>query len=40
MHLQSFVAHLVYGTATELARRSVRARFDGATPDGARGDTA
>ena len=32
MHLQSLVAHLVYGTATELTRRSVRARFDGATP--------
>ena len=32
MHLQSLVAHLVYGTATELTRRSVRARFDTATP--------
>src|SRR4051812_6283688 len=29
MHLQSLVAHLVYGAATELTRRSVRARFDG-----------
>ena len=33
MHLQSLVAHLVYGTATEMTRRSVRARFDGGTPD-------
>src|SRR5688572_21120976 len=34
MHLQSLVAHLVYGTATEMTRRSVRAQFDGrhATP--------
>jgi hypothetical protein len=31
MHLQSLVAHLVYGTATELTRRSVRAQFDGAS---------
>jgi Protein of unknown function (DUF1440) len=31
MHLQSLVAHLVYGTATEVTRRSVRAQFDGAT---------
>jgi hypothetical protein len=38
MHLQSLVAHLVYGTATELTRRSVRAHFDGAPPDGAQGD--
>ena len=30
MHLQSLVAHLVYGTATEMTRRSVRAHFDGA----------
>lgn len=28
MHLQSLVAHLVYGRATEMARRSVRAQFD------------
>ena len=32
MHLQSLVAHLVYGSATEMTRRSVRAQFDGATP--------
>jgi putative membrane protein len=32
MHLQSLVAHLVYGTATEVTRRSVRAQFDDATP--------
>jgi Protein of unknown function (DUF1440) len=32
MHLQSLVAHLVYGTTTELTRRSMRAQFDGATP--------
>ena len=38
MHLQSLAAHLVYGTATELTRRSVRAQFDGAPPDGARGN--
>ena len=31
MHLQSLVAHLVYGTATEMTRRLVRAHFDGAT---------
>jgi hypothetical protein len=37
MHLQSLVAHLVYGTATEMTRRSVRAQFDGATPKAARG---
>ena len=30
MHLQSFVSHLVYGIATDLARRSLQARF-GAT---------
>ena len=35
MHLQSLVAHLVYGTATEMTRRSVRAQFDGATGDAA-----
>ena len=35
MHLQSLVAHLVYGTATEIARRSVQAHFDGAAPDAA-----
>jgi hypothetical protein len=28
MHLQSLVAHLVYGTATEMTRRSLRAQFD------------
>jgi putative membrane protein len=27
MHLQSLVAHLVYGTATEMTRRLVRAQF-------------
>jgi hypothetical protein len=32
MHLQSLAAHLVYGTATEVTRRSLRAQFDGATP--------
>jgi Protein of unknown function (DUF1440) len=37
MHLQSLSAHLVYDTATELTRRSVRAHFDGAPP-GAQGD--
>jgi uncharacterized membrane protein YagU involved in acid resistance len=30
MHLQSLTAHLVYGTAAELTRRSVRAHFGGA----------
>jgi putative membrane protein len=30
MHLQSLAAHLVYGIATEMTRRSVRAQFDGA----------
>jgi Protein of unknown function (DUF1440) len=29
MHLQSFVAHLVFGTATEMARRSLQSQFDG-----------
>jgi hypothetical protein len=38
MHLQSLVAHLVYGTATELTRRTVRAQFHGTTPDAAPGD--
>jgi|SRR5688572_7625607 len=38
MHLQSLVAHLVYGTATELTRRSVRAQFDRASPGAAQGD--
>ena len=38
MHLQSLAAHLVYGSATEMTRRSVRARFEGATPCAARGD--
>src|SRR5688500_16517348 len=31
MHLQSLVAHLVYGTATEITRRSVKARIDSTT---------
>lgn len=35
MHLQSLVAHLVYGAVTEAARRSVRAHFSGATPHAA-----
>jgi hypothetical protein len=35
MHLQSLVAHLVYGTATELTRRSVRAHFDRPTSNAA-----
>ena len=30
MHLQSLAAHLVYGTAAEMTRRSVRAQLDGA----------
>jgi len=38
MHLQSLVAHLVYGTATELTRRSVRAQFAGTSRSAARGD--
>jgi hypothetical protein len=38
MHLQSLVAHLVYGTVTETARRAVRAQFEGATQDAAGGD--
>ena len=29
MHVQSLVAHLIYGTATELTRRWVRGRVDG-----------
>jgi putative membrane protein len=29
MHFQSLVAHLIFGTTTELTRRTVRARFDG-----------
>jgi hypothetical protein len=37
MHLQSLVAHLVYGTTTEMTRRSVRARFNGATRLGGTG---
>ena len=36
MRLQSFIAHLVYGTATELTRRSMRAQFEGATADATR----
>jgi len=32
MHLQSLVAHLVYGTATEMTRRLVQAQLDGTTP--------
>ena len=39
MHLQSLVAHLVYGTATELTRRSVRAQFDGRHPTPLEGTT-
>lgn len=39
IHLHSFVAHLVYGTATEATRRAVRAQFDGA-PEAVRGDAA
>jgi hypothetical protein len=38
MHLQSLVAHLVYGTAAEWTRRSVRAHLDGAIADAARRD--
>jgi len=37
MHLQAFVAHLVYGTAAEMTRRTVRAQFAGATHNVARG---
>jgi uncharacterized membrane protein YagU involved in acid resistance len=33
MHLQSLVAHLVFGAAVEVTRRSVRARLDGATEE-------
>lgn len=29
MHLQALMAHLVYGTATEMVRRSLRPRSDG-----------
>jgi Protein of unknown function (DUF1440) len=32
MHLQSLVAHLVFGTATEMTRRSLQAYFDNAAP--------
>lgn len=32
MHLQSLAAHLVYGTVTEVTRRSVRARFSEERP--------
>ena len=35
MHLQSLAAHLVYGTVTEMTRRSLRARLDDATPNAA-----
>jgi len=35
MHLQSLFAHLVYGTATEIARRSVQANFDRAASQAA-----
>jgi len=34
MHLQSLVAHLVYGIATEMTRRSVLSQLDGATHNG------
>jgi hypothetical protein len=35
MHLQSLVAHVVYGTVTEVTRRSVRSSFDDAGTDAA-----
>jgi hypothetical protein len=35
MHLQSLMAHLVYGPATEMGRRVVRAQFDEAMPNAA-----
>jgi hypothetical protein len=35
MHLQSLFAHLVYGTATEMTRRSVQAHFDRAASQAA-----
>jgi Protein of unknown function (DUF1440) len=35
MHLQSLVAHLVFGTVTEMTRRSLQASFDGAAADAA-----
>jgi uncharacterized membrane protein YagU involved in acid resistance len=34
MHLQSLAAHLVYGTAAEMTRRSVRPHFEGAAAHG------
>jgi hypothetical protein len=40
MHLQSFVAHLVFGTATELTRRSLQPQFDSPAPDRKRGEVA
>jgi hypothetical protein len=35
MHLQSLMAHLVFGAATEMTRRSLQAHFDAAAPDAA-----
>ena len=35
MHLQSLMAHLVFGVATEMIRRSLQARFDSAAPEAA-----
>jgi hypothetical protein len=36
MHLQSLVAHLVFGTVTEITRRSLQADVDGASVRGSR----
>jgi len=35
MHLQSLLAHLIYGTATEITRRSVQSHFDRAASQAA-----
>jgi uncharacterized membrane protein YagU involved in acid resistance len=35
MHLQSLMAHFVFGAATEMTRRSLQAHFDAAAPDAA-----
>jgi len=35
MHLQSLMAHLVYGPTTEMGRRMVRAQFDEVLPNAA-----
>jgi putative membrane protein len=35
MHLQSWGAHLVFGVATEMTRRSLQAHFDGQAADAA-----